>query len=202
MNNINYQKQLEKVISNINEGEKPSLLLHACCAPCSSYVLEYLDKYFDITIFFYNPNITSQEEFDKRKNEFEKFKALYNGYKIVIPKYDNMEFYDKVRGLEKEPEGGERCFVCYRLRMEKSAEYAKNNNFDYFASTLSISPHKNANKLNEIGFLLEKQYNVNYLPNDFKKNGGYLRSIQLSKELDLYRQDYCGCIYSKNSKIN
>lgn len=202
MNNINYQKQLEKVISNINEGEKPSLLLHACCAPCSSYVLEYLDKYFDITIFFYNPNITSQEEFDKRKNEFEKFRALYNGYKIVVPKYDNMEFYDKVRGLEKEPEGGERCFVCYRLRMEKSAEYAKNNNFDYFASTLSISPHKNANKLNEIGFLLEKQYNVNYLPNDFKKNGGYLRSIQLSKELDLYRQDYCGCIYSKNSKIN
>lgn len=202
MNNINYQKQLEKVISNINEGEKPSLLLHACCAPCSSYVLEYLDKYFDITIFFYNPNITSQEEFDKRKNEFEKFRALYNGYKIVVPKYDNKEFYDKVRGLEKEPEGGERCFVCYRLRMEKSAEYAKNNNFDYFASTLSISPHKNANKLNEIGFLLEKQYNVNYLPNDFKKNGGYLRSIQLSKELDLYRQDYCGCIYSKNSKIN
>lgn len=202
MNNINYQKQLEKVISNINEGEKPSLLLHACCAPCSSYVLEYLDKYFDITIFFYNPNITSQEEFDKRKNEFEKFRALYNGYKIVVPKYDNMEFYDKVRGLEKEPEGGERCFVCYRLRMEKTAEYAKNNNFDYFASTLSISPHKNANKLNEIGFLLEKQYNVNYLPNDFKKNGGYLRSIQLSKELDLYRQDYCGCIYSKNSKIN
>lgn len=202
MNNINYQKQLEKVISNINEGEKPSLLLHACCAPCSSYVLEYLDKYFDITIFFYNPNITSQEEFDKRKNEFEKFRALYNGYKIVVPKYDNKEFYDKVRGLEKEPEGGERCFVCYRLRMEKTAEYAKNNNFDYFASTLSISPHKNANKLNEIGFLLEKQYNVNYLPNDFKKNGGYLRSIQLSKELDLYRQDYCGCIYSKNSKIN
>ena len=200
MNNVNYQKQLEKIINNIGEGEKPSLLLHACCAPCSSYVLEYLDKYFDITIYFYNPNITSQEEFDKRKDEFEKFRALYNSYKIVIPKYDNLEFYDKVKGLEKEPEGGERCFVCYRLRMEKSAEYAKNNNFDYFASTLSISPHKNANKLNEIGFLLEKQYNVKYLPNDFKKNGGYLKSIQLSKELNLYRQDYCGCIYSKNSK--
>lgn len=194
---MNFNEQLKEIISKIDINNKPRLLLHACCAPCSSYCVEYLNEYFDITILYYNPNIESQEEFDKRFEEFEKIQQSIAAVKVVKIDYNMNEFYDKISGLEKCSEGGKRCFVCYRLRLEKTAQYASENKFDYFASTLSISPHKNAEILNEIGLDLEKIYNIKHLPNDFKKGGGFLKSTVLSKELDLYRQDYCGCIFSK-----
>lgn len=192
----NYQKELDKIIEKIvKDGKKPSLLLHACCAPCSSYCVEYLTKYFDITLYFYNPNIESQEEFSKRFNEFEKIIKRFD-VKVVEEKYDSSEFYDSIKGYEDCKEGGDRCTICYRLRLQKTLEYAEAHGFEYFASTLSISPYKDAKRLNEIGEEISKDSKVLYLVNDFKKKGGYLRSTELSKELDLYRQDYCGCIYS------
>lgn len=192
----NYQKELDKIIEKIvKDGKKPSLLLHACCAPCSSYCVEYLTKYFDITLYFYNPNIESQEEFSKRFNEFEKIIKRFD-VKVVEEKYDSSEFYDSIKGYEDCKEGGDRCTICYRLRLQKTLEYAEAHGFEYFASTLSISPYKDAKRLNEIGEEISKDSKVLYLVNDFKKKGGYLRSTELSKEMDLYRQDYCGCIYS------
>ena len=196
--NVNYQRKLDKLLKTISEP--PRLLLHCCCAPCSSYVLEYLSEFFEITCFFYNPNISPQAEFDKRAMELERLiSAQPHKYPVslVVEKYNKEEFFAAVKGLEKIKEGGERCFKCYRLRLEAAAKYAKEYNFDYFCSTLSISPLKNAQKLNEIGEELSEMYKIPHLPNDFKKKGGYKRSVELSAEYDLYRQNYCGCVFSK-----
>ncbi len=200
MQNQNYRQMLEAVIAAIPDGEAPSLLLHSCCAPCSSYCLEYLSQYFRITLLYYNPNIFPPEEFDKRTEELRRLVSLLpmkHPAQVVVPEYSPEEFYGAVKGMEDIPEGGERCFACYRLRLEKTAQYAARHGFDYFCSTLSISPMKNARKLNEIGGELSEIYHVRLLPSDFKKKGGYLRSIELSKEYGLYRQNYCGCVFSK-----
>ncbi len=200
MQKLNYQKMLDKLISEIPDGRVPRLLLHSCCAPCSSYCLEYLSQYFSITLLYYNPNISPREEFDKRAEELRRLVSrlpMKHAAAVVVPEYCPEEFYSAVKGMEDLPEGGERCFVCYRIRLEKAAEYAAENGFDYFCSTLSISPLKNAAKLNEIGAELSEIYPVKLLPSDFKKKGGYLRSIELSREYGLYRQNYCGCVFSK-----
>lgn len=200
---IDYQKKLEEILETIKEPKK--LLLHSCCAPCSSYVLEYLAKYFKITIFYYNPNISLKEEFDKRlKEQIRLINEIETVNKIDIIEglYENDKYEKLIRGLENEKEGGNRCFKCYRLRMEETAKLATKLNYDYFTTTLSISPYKNATKLNEIGEELEKEYDIKYLYADFKKKNGYKRSIELSKKYNLYRQNYCGCIYSKRGNIN
>lgn len=201
MNKENYQKKLDHVIEGlVQENRVPTLLLHACCAPCSSYTMEYLSQYFDITIYFYNPNIAPAEEYEKRIRELERLireMPLTRPVKILAAEYEPDRFEQLARGREDLPEGGERCFACYALRLSETAKVAQEQGFDYFTTTLSISPHKNADKLNEIGAALEQQFEVAYLYSDFKKKGGYQRSIALSREYDLYRQDYCGCIYSK-----
>lgn len=244
MNQRNYQKELDKLIERIGaaEGCAPTLFLHSCCAPCSSYVLEYLRKYFRITVFYYNPNITEDAEYRKRVAEQKRLIAAYNeeltvsikaervgealtdedaaqdfdrrtggaeaedgreetlnaGYMIEVVEgdYEPVRFYEMAKGLEQCPEGGERCFACYELRLRETAKRAKEGRYNYFATTLSISPLKNAAKLNEIGERLAQEYGVTWLPSDFKKKDGYKRSIELSREYDLYRQDYCGCVYS------
>ncbi len=202
---MNYQIVLDNTLKEITEkGIKPKLLLHVCCAPCSSYALEYLNKYFDITVFYYNPNISTEEEYNKRLNEEKRFVVSYpfeKEIKVINGEYDNLKFEETIKGLEEEKEGGPRCMKCYRLRLEESAKYAKENNFDYFTTTLTISPYKNSKALNEIGHELSQIYGVNYLYSDFKKKNGYKRSIELSREYDLYRQDYCGCKYSVRNKI-
>ncbi len=200
---IDYQKKLEEILETIKEPKK--LLLHSCCAPCSSYVLEYLAKYFKITIFYYNPNISLKEEFDKRLKEQIRLineMETVNKIDIIEGLYENDKYEKLIKGLENEKEGGNRCFKCYRLRMEETAKLATKLNYDYFTTTLSISPYKNATKLNEIGEELEKEYDIKYLYADFKKKNGYKRSIELSKKYNLYRQNYCGCIYSKRGNIN
>ena len=199
---MNYNLECENILNNIDLNNKPSLLLHACCAPCSSSVLEKISKYFDITILFYNPNITDYKEYIKRKDELEKFIKLV-GYdiKLLDCNYDKEKFLDISRGLEGLKEGDIRCYKCYNLRLEETARIAKLNNFDYFTTTLSISPYKNSKWLNEIGEKLSKKYNINYLYADFKKKNGYKRSIELSHIYNLYRQDYCGCIYSKVERL-
>ena len=194
----NYDKLLKDTVARIEKsGSRPSLLLHSCCAPCSSYVLEYISRYFDITLFYYNPNISPESEFSFRLSELKRFVAEA-GYVIpvIAPKYDADEFFSRVHGMEKLPEGSERCRVCYELRLRRTAEEARNKGFDYFTTTLSISPYKNSKWLNEIGSSLE-EYGVRYLYSDFKKNNGYKRSIELSSEYGLYRQNYCGCVFSK-----
>lgn len=205
MNKINYQKELDSLIENLVKEEKvPTLLLHSCCAPCSSYVLEYLSKYFKVTIFFYNPNIYPLEEYSRRVEEQKRFISelkVRNKIGFIEGKYDTESFYESSKGLEGEKEGGIRCFNCYELRLKEAAIMAKKMEFDYFTTTLSISPHKNAQKLNEIGKKISEEYDVNYLYSDFKKKEGYKRSIELSKEHNLYRQDYCGCVFSKNQSI-
>lgn len=196
----NYQKMLDEVLEkNSALGVKPRLLLHACCAPCSSYVLEYLSCHFDITLYFYNPNISSYEEFLLRESELRRFVKEFPAAtaKIKTVEYDHGEFLNAVHGKEGEREGGERCFSCYALRLEKTAEAAKEGGFDLFTTTLSISPHKNAEKLNEIGRKLSERYGIGYLYSDFKKKNGYKRSCELSKEYNLYRQSFCGCEFSK-----
>lgn len=205
MNKINYQKILDKEIEkNQKEKEKKTLLLHSCCAPCSSYVLEYLSKYFEITDLYYNPNIFPEEEYIYRSNEL---RRLIDEMPAKIPvkyiscEYTPEDFNEIAKGREKEKEGGERCFLCYRLRLEKTAQIAMENNFDYFTTTLSISPLKNAEKLNEIGREMSEKYGVKYLYSDFKKRNGYKRSVELSKEYELYRQNFCGCVYSKAEAI-
>ena len=204
MNKINYQKELEKTINGIvKNNEKPILLLHACCAPCSSYVLEYLSNYFLITVLFYNPNISTKKEYDYRASEIERLikeMPLVNKVDLDIMKYDDGEFYDIAKGYEECKEGGERCFRCYELRLRKAAKYASEKNFDFFTTTLSISPLKNSEKLNSIGEKLSIEYKIPYLFSDFKKKEGYKRSIELSKEYDLYRQNYCGCVYSQRDE--
>lgn len=197
----NYQLILDREIKKITgEGRRPKLLMHACCAPCSSYVMEYLASVFDMTMYFYNPNISPESELIFRGNELERLISempLANSAKLIRAEYEHEKFREIARGLEQLPEGGERCFKCYELRLRKTAEFAKENKFEYFSTTLSISPHKNAQKLNEIGAKLSEEYNVPYLFSDFKKKNGYKRSCALSAEYNLYRQNYCGCIYSK-----
>ncbi len=195
---------------NGGERQKPRLLLHACCAPCSSYTLEYLLKHFDITIFYYNPNIHPAEEYKRRLNELENFLPRFlekqGGARALLKEaaYEPKEFFDAVQAerdnLQTEPERGERCRRCYQLRMERAYEYARQNNFDWFTTTLSISPHKDAQKINEIGRALEERDGPKFLYSDFKKKNGYKRSLELSKEYGLYRQDYCGCQYSKANR--
>lgn len=244
MNNIrNYQKELDKIIEGIlcNNREigsgladmdnavsdmcsPPKLMLHSCCAPCSSYVLEYLRRFFEITVFYYNPNISIDAEYRKRVTEQKRLIAAYNDMimeehiqsntagscdncntaseaahpiDIIEGDYEPEEFFAEVKGLEECAEGGERCFKCYEMRLRKTSQMAKDNKADYFATTLTISPLKNAVKINEIGERIAKECGISWLPSDFKKKGGYQRSIELSKEYDLYRQNYCGCVYSK-----
>lgn len=199
MQKINYQKQLDKIIEELGD-EVPSLLLHTCCAPCSSYCIEYLAEYFNITVLYYNPNIYPEAEYLKRKAEqkrlISEMKTKYP-VKMLDCDFESEKFYQMVKGMENCREGGERCFKCYRLRLQKTAIEAKKNGFDYFTTSLTISPLKNAQKINEIGEELAIEYNVKWLPSDFKKREGYKRSIELSKEYNLYRQNYCGCVFSK-----
>ncbi len=206
MNQINYQKELDKIIEGLSgAGEKsaPELFLHSCCAPCSSYVLEYLKGIFRITVFYYNPNISESGEYRKREAEQKRLIEAYNregkGHPISVVEgdYNPMHFYQTVRGLESCPEGGERCFRCYELRLRETAKRAAEGGFAYFCTTLTISPLKNARKLNEIGQALGEEYGVAWLFSDFKKREGYKRSIELSRLHGLYRQDYCGCVYSR-----
>ena len=197
----NYQRILDKTIEQLGkEGKVPSLLLHSCCAPCSSYVLEYLSEYFKITVLYYNPNISPKEEYEARVREQ---KRLIGEMDFTYPvsflegNYVPEDFYEMAKGHENDKEGGECCFLCYEMRLREAAEAAKMGNFDYFTTTLSISPLKNAQKLNEIGIRLAKEYGIAYLMSDFKKKNGYKRSVELSAEHHLYRQDYCGCVFSK-----
>lgn len=204
MNRINYQKELDKVIESLSQQEKvPTLLLHSCCAPCSSYVLEYLSDYFGITVFYYNPNIYPDEEYEMRVREQQRFIRAFpakHPIDFIEGAYDKERFYEMARGLEAVPEGGQRCFQCYELRLREAGELAKARGFDYFTTTLSISPMKNAEKLNEIGLRLAEELGVSYLCSDFKKRNGYKRSTELSREYGMYRQDYCGCVFSYNQK--
>lgn len=204
VNNINYQKVLEKIIKKLQIEEiTPSLLLHSCCAPCSSYVLEYLSEYFKITVLYYNPNIFPLEEYKYRIEEQRRLidsLPAKNPISFIQTEYEPEKFYEAVKGYENIPEGGERCFKCYELRLREAALYARRGDFDYFTTTLSISPLKRADKLNEIGLRLEKEYGVKYLCSDFKKKNGYKRSVELSAEYGLYRQEYCGCVFSKKER--
>ena len=202
MNARNYQRELDQLLAQLTTV--PRLLLHSCCAPCSSSVLEYLRRYFEITVFYYNPNISMEAEYQKRVEEQKRLINAYNqlpdsGYPIAVIEgdYEPEVFYVAAKGLEQCPEGGERCFACYELRLGKTAALAKKQAYDYFATTLTISPLKNAAKLNEIGERLAERYQISWLPSDFKKKNGYKRSIELSAEYGLYRQNYCGCVYSK-----
>lgn len=203
MQKTNYQKQLDMIIENLGD-RVPSLLLHSCCAPCSSYCIEYLSKHFDITVLYYNPNIYPETEYEKRKAEQKRLiKEMETKYpvKMLDCDFESEKFYEMAKGLEDCRECGERCFKCYRLRLWKTAVEAKNNNFDYFTTTLTISPFKNAEKINEIGIDLSEEYGVDWLPSDFKKKEGYKRSIELSKVYSLYRQNYCGCVFSQEKPI-
>ena len=200
---INYHTLLKKEIQKITDSKMvPTLLLHSCCAPCSSYVLEYLSDFFEITVFFYNPNISHEAEYEQRLYEQQRLisqMSFKNKVNLIKGDYENNIFLNLCRGLESCPEGADRCSICYKLRLEKTANVAKNLGFDYFTTTLTVSPYKNAQKLNDIGLLMAEKYNVPYLISDFKKNEGYKRSIELSKIYNLYRQNYCGCLFSKKS---
>ena len=196
--NENYANKLKEIIDKLDY--KPKLLLHSCCAPCSSYVITYLYDYFDITILYYNPNIYPYEEYKKRKDEQIRLISNFKGVKIIDCDYDNDIYNEVIKGLENEPERGSRCTKCFYLRLDKTGEIAKKNNFEYFGTTLTVSPYKNAKLLNEIGEDISKKYDIKWLYSDFKKDDGYKKSIELSKKYDLYRQDYCGCIYSKRDK--
>ncbi|MGN0362717.1 MAG: epoxyqueuosine reductase QueH [Bilifractor sp.] len=199
---INYQKELEKTLASLQaEGRTPTLLLHSCCAPCSSYVLEYLSPYFRITDFYYNPNISPATEYQKRVDEMKRLiqeMPLANPVTFDEGRYDPDRFYEMAKGMEDIPEGGERCFACYALRLREAAEETVRLHMDFFTTTLSISPLKNAQKLNEIGTQFGREYGVPYLVSDFKKKNGFKRSTELSRQYSLYRQNYCGCIYSRH----
>ena len=198
--NINYHKLCLEEISMLTNKKK--ILLHSCCAPCSSYVITFLSNYFDITILYYNPNIAPKEEYEKRKEEqIRLIKSIQtkNNLDYLDCDYDNEIYNNAITGFENVPEGGSRCSICFNLRLEKTAQMAKHNKYDYFCSTLTVSPHKNAKIINEIGQNISKKYNIKWLYSDFKKNEGFKQSIELSKKYELYRQDYCGCIYSKNA---
>lgn len=196
---MNYQNKMQEIIESLNF--RPKLLLHSCCGPCSTTVLSLLASYFDITVLYYNPNIEPKEEYYKRKEEQIRFIKEFNNehIKFMDCDYNNQDFRSRVVGLEQEREGGARCAVCFKLRLEKTAEIAKALDFDYFGTTLTVSPHKNSKVINKIGALLETEYGVKYLYSDFKKKDGYKRSIELSKKYNLYRQDYCGCEFGRTS---
>ena len=199
MNKINYQKELDRIREK-NGDTKPRLLLHSCCAPCSSYVLEYLSAYFDITVFYFNPNISPESEYVKRVNEVKRLIAEMpscSQVRFMEGRYEPQEFYSCAKGLEEEPEGGERCLKCFRLRLKEAARAAKEINADYVCTTLTISPLKNADNLNRIGKEEAEKLGIKWLPSDFKKKNGYKRSIELSDEYNLFRQNYCGCVFSK-----
>ena len=201
--NINYQKELDKVIAAIRPGQVPRLLLHSCCAPCSSYCLEYLSQYFEITDFYYNPNISPEDEYRLRCDELKRMirsMPFKNPVSFKEGPYDPQRFFEMARGMEQVPEGGERCFKCYELRMREAAKLAAQGGYDYFTTTLSISPLKNAAKINEIGEKLSAEYGVKHLPSDFKKKNGYARSLELSREYGLYRQNFCGCVFSRRER--
>ena len=214
MNQRNYQRELDKILDGLQADRgradsggvdaPPRLLLHSCCAPCSSYCLEYLCTYFSITVFYFNPNISEEPEYRHRVEEQKRLIAAYNeeqrGYpiKIIEGDYVPERFFEAAQGYEQCREGGERCFRCYELRLRETAERARDGGYDYFATTLTISPLKNAQKINEIGQALAAEYGVAWLPSDFKKKNGYKRSVELSAEYELYRQNYCGCVFSKN----
>ena len=197
---MNYEKEMYNIINTLNGT--PKLLLHSCCAPCSIDVISLLSDYFKITVFYYNPNIDTYDEYNKRKKEQIKFINEFPAKNKVEFKdcdYDQEVFLKSVKGLENEPERGSRCPVCFRLRLFKTAQEAVKDSFDYFATTLTVSPYKNSKQINEIGFFLEKQLNIQYLVSDFKKHDGYKKSIEYSKEYNLYRQNYCGCKFSKKN---
>lgn len=200
MNRINYQRVMEEQIRQYAKGENvPRLLLHSCCGPCSSYCIQCLSEFFSVTVFYYNPNIYPPEEYALRAGEQERFIQEFpvkHPVSFVEGAYDCARFYETVRGMETLPEGGKRCFACYRLRLEETAAYAKAHRFDFFTTTLTISPLKDAQKLNELGAELGEKYNVRYLFSDFKKKDGYKRSTELSREYGMYRQNYCGCVFS------
>lgn len=200
-NRINYAKEMDRVIAGLN-GKRPTLLLHACCAPCSSAVLELLSQHFALTVLYYNPNIAPPAEYHRREEELERFlrDAAYLDIPLVELPYHPEEFYQAVRGLEQEPEKGERCTVCYRLRLEQAAQYAARHGFDWYTTTLSISPLKDPVRINQIGAELGERYGVPFLPSEFRKREGYKRSLTLSAQYGLYRQDYCGCIFSKQAR--
>ncbi len=195
----NYQLELDRTLQKLSLANKrPSLLLHACCAPCSSYVLEYLTQYFDITVFYYNPNISPENEYLHRVSEIKRLiSEMCPSVNFIEGRYEPEKFYEMAKGLENEPERGARCLKCYRMRLEESAAVAKENKFDYFTTTLSISPQKDSIVLNSIGKEISEKYDIPYLFSDFKKKGGYKRSIELSAQFHLYRQNFCGCIFSK-----
>lgn len=204
---MNYQLELDKIINGL-EAELttriPKLLIHSCCAPCSSYVLEYLSDYFEISVYYYNPNIYPENEYIKRVKEQEKLiqsLIVKNPVKFVAGDYEAKKYYELIKGHENDPEGGARCSLCYRMRLEQAARVAKEGGFEFYTTTLTISPHKDSRKLNEIGEEMAAKYGVLFLPSDFKKRNGYKRSIELSNEYELYRQDYCGCVFSKKAKI-
>lgn len=201
---MNYQKELDHLVETLKSEQRyPKLFIHSCCAPCSSYVLEYLSEFFDITVFYYNPNIYPKDEYDRRVEEQQRLiQEIPARSKIhfMVGDYQPEDYFREVKGLEEEAEGGNRCFKCYELRLKEAAQKASALGFDYFTTTLSISPYKNAEKLNEIGERFANEYKVSWVPSDFKKKNGYKRSIELSKEYNLYRQDYCGCIFSKRDR--
>lgn len=194
---MNFQQEQDNIIKGLTF--KPRLLLHSCCGPCSSYCIEALIKYFDITVLWHNPNIQPKSEYDLRlTNQIKLIKEFEKQGKLTLIEipYDEQEFFSNIKGLEQEKEGGRRCTECFKLRLTQTAKIAKEQNFDYFTTTLTVSPHKNAPLINEIGFNLAEKYGVKFLPSDFKKKNGYKRSIELSKQFDLYRQNYCGCVFS------
>ncbi len=201
-NKINYQRELEKLISEVcSDGKRPVVFLHSCCGPCSSYVLEYLTQYFDVLLYFYNPNIHPAEEYNKRLDAQKKVieNIPFSGsVKIIEGEYIPKDFFDAVKGFETEPEGGLRCEKCIEMRMKDTALKAIEYRTDFFATTLTVSPHKNALYINKTGNSIENEHNIRYLMSDFKKKNGYKRSIELCREYDIYRQNYCGCIYSIN----
>ena len=197
MNKLNFDREMQKIISeNKKAGKIPKLLLHACCAPCASACIERLIEHFDLTIYFYNPNIDGEREYHKRAAEIERLTEFFN-VKLIEEPFGAGEYYSAVKGLEEEPEGGRRCEKCFYLRLKKTAEKAKAEEFDYFSTTLTISPLKNAELINQLGNKTGEECNVKFLPSDFKKQGGFLRSVSLSRELSLYRQNYCGCAFSR-----
>ena len=198
MNKINYQLKLEEITGGLEK--RPSLLLHSCCGPCSSYCLNYLKEYFDITVLYYNPNIFPEEEFIHRANEQKRLiDEAMDGVKLLIPEYDHSEFTEYVKGLEEEKEGGARCEKCFRLRLEKTAQAAASGGFDFFGTTLTVSPHKNAQVINSVGESIAAEFTISpaWLYADFKKKNGYKISIELSQKYGLYRQNFCGCEFSK-----
>lgn len=204
MNKINYQKELDKLIAEFDkEGRVPSLLLHSCCGPCSSYCIEYLSQYFNITVFYYNPNIYPDEEYYLRVKEQQRFIEAFptkHPVSFIEGDYDKDSFYEIAKGLEQEPEKGARCLKCYDLRLRRTAQVAREKGFDFFTTTLTISPMKDSQVLNEIGIRISEELGVKWLPSDFKKREGYKRSTELSREYEMYRQDYCGCVFSYNDR--